>query len=89
MAKQFKVEVEVNGGNIMGAAMLAAGAFWNLGAVVAQEARVTVAEKTPVIKATIRDYAQMGREAADEKAASFLNSLATKLQAAADNMKQQ
>lgn len=89
MAKQFKVEVNTEKSAVFGAAMLAGAAFWNLGAVVAQEARTVVAEKAPVVKATVRDYAQMSREAADEKAASFLTSFAKKLQDAADNLKQQ
>ena len=88
MAKQFKIEVEANSG-IAGAALLAAGAFWTLGTVVAQEARAAVAEKTPVIKATAKQYAEMGRQVADEKAAGILTGLAAKLQAAADNLKQQ
>lgn len=79
MAKQFKVEVEVNNeSNIFGAAMLVAGAFMTLGNVVTQEAQRVVAEEVPAAKAAIGDYAEMGRQAADEAAADALLSAAKK-----------
>lgn len=78
MAKQFKVEVSTEKSAVFGAAGLVVGALWTFGDVLTQEVKTAVDENVPVVKAAVRDYAEIGRAAADEAAADALLSVSRK-----------